>query len=79
MLFPKPLAIHIAKYFQDSTQNYCQTYESFSQMVIFGTDYWTKIYPVVGVLKALFKDRFSKNVLVTNDAEEALKFIEEFQ
>jgi hypothetical protein len=47
-------------------------------MVIFGVDYWTKTYPVVGVLQKLFPADFGTYVLVTDDADAAARFIEQF-
>lgn len=67
----------IQEVFQDSTQNYYLTYEQFSPMVIFGEEYWTKTYPVVAVLQALFQDRFSKYVLVTDKPIAAINFVEQ--
>jgi predicted Rossmann-fold nucleotide-binding protein len=69
----------IQEIFQDSTQNYYRTFDYFSPMVLLGTQYWTTTYPVVGVLKKLFTSAdFGKYVLVTDDVEEAGRFIEEF-
>jgi predicted Rossmann-fold nucleotide-binding protein len=69
----------IQEIFQDSTQNYYRTFDYFSPMVLLGTQYWTATYPVVAVLKKLFTSAdFGKYVLVTDDVEEAGRFIEEF-
>ena len=69
----------IQEIFQDSTQNYYRTFDYFSPMVLLGTQYWTTTYPVVAVLKKLFTSAdFGKYVLVTDDVEEAGRFIEEF-
>ncbi len=68
----------IQEIFQDSTQNYYQPFELFSPMIIFGVDYWTNTYPVVGVIKKLFPDQFAKYVLVTDNVDAAARFIEQF-
>lgn len=66
--------------FQDSNQNYYRTHEHFSPMVFLGSKYWTRTYPVVGVLKKLFThEDFQDYVLVTDDGGEAAEFIEAFQ
>ena len=68
----------IQEIFQDSVHNYYQTFAQFSPMILFGVDYWTNSYPVVGVLQKLFPAHFAKYVLVTDDVEAATKFIEKF-
>jgi predicted Rossmann-fold nucleotide-binding protein len=68
----------IQEIFQDAAQNYYQLSGQFSPMVLFGVDYWTRTYPVVGVLKNLFGDEFAKYMLVTDDLEAAARFIEQF-
>ena len=68
----------IQEIFQDAAQNYYLLSGTFSPMVLFGIDYWTTIFPVVGVLKQLFAGQFAKYVLVTDDLENAAGFIEEF-
>jgi predicted Rossmann-fold nucleotide-binding protein len=62
--------------FQDGAQNYYETFGQFSPMVFFGVDYWTRLYPVIGVLQTLFGERFASRVLVTDDSAEAVGFIE---
>jgi hypothetical protein len=48
-------------------------------MVLFGVQYWTVTYPVVGVLQKLFTPAdFAKYVLVTDDVEATADFIERF-
>jgi len=47
----------IQEIFQDSAQNYYESFGRFSPMVLVGVTYWTETYPVVGVLKRLFADR----------------------
>jgi hypothetical protein len=68
----------IQEIFQDSTQNYYQANAPFSPMVLFGEDYWTTTYPVVGVLQKLFGDQFAQSMLVTDDVDAAAQFIETF-
>ena len=68
----------IQELFQDASQNYYKTFGCFSPMVLFGRRYWTKTYPVVGVLKKLFTTDFKKYVLVTDDIDDAAQFIEQF-
>jgi len=69
----------IQEIFQDSTQNFYNTFKHFSPMIMFGVEYWTTKYPVVGVLQKLFKPAdFKKFVLVTDDVEDAAKFIMHF-
>ena len=68
----------IQEIFQDSAQNYYESFGRFSPMVLFGVDYWTTTYPVVAVLEKLFADRFGKYVRVTDSVETAAQFIEQF-
>jgi predicted Rossmann-fold nucleotide-binding protein len=69
----------IQEIFQDAAQNFYRSFGYFSPMVLFGADYWTTRYPVVGVLQKLFTGGdFEKYVLVTDDAAAAARFIEEF-
>ncbi|MCX6620643.1 MAG: hypothetical protein NTY38_06125 [Acidobacteria bacterium] len=69
----------IQEIFQDGAQNYYATFGCFSPMVLFGVQYWTATYPVVGVLQKLFTPGdFSKYVLVTDDVGAAALFIEQF-
>jgi predicted Rossmann-fold nucleotide-binding protein len=64
--------------FQDGAQNYYESFGQFSPMVFFGVDYWTRRYPVTAVLQTLFGERFASHVLVTDQADEAVSFIENF-
>ena len=68
----------IQEIFQDSVQNYYSVSGHFSPMVMLGVEYWTRTYPVVDVLKQLFGDRFAQYVLVTDEADAAARFIEQF-
>jgi predicted Rossmann-fold nucleotide-binding protein len=69
----------IQEIFQDGNQNYYKMFDCFSPMVLFGVEYWTTKYPVVGVLQKLFTpSEFAKYVLVTDDMAAAARFIEHF-
>ena len=69
----------IQEIFQDGNQNYYKMFDCFSPMVLFGTEYWTTKYPVVGVLKELFTPaEFARYVLLTDDVSAAALFIERF-
>jgi predicted Rossmann-fold nucleotide-binding protein len=68
----------IQEIFQDSAQNYYQSFGRFSPMVLFGVDYWTRTYPVVSILQKLFAAQFAKYVRVTDSVETAEQFIEQF-
>jgi predicted Rossmann-fold nucleotide-binding protein len=69
----------IQEIFQDSAQNYYQLFGGFSPMVLFGVEYWTTTYPIVGVLQKMFAAQFAKYVLVTDCVEVAAEFIEQFR
>jgi len=68
----------IQEIFQDAALNYYQLSGQFSPMVLFGVDYWTGTYPVVGVLQKMFASQFAKYLLVTDDVDAAAQFIEHF-
>jgi len=68
----------IQEIFQDSAQNYYELSGPFSPMILFGVDYWTTSYPVVGVLQKLFPEKFAKYILVTDEVEASVRFIEKF-
>jgi predicted Rossmann-fold nucleotide-binding protein len=68
----------IQEIFQDAAQNYYLLSGVFSPMVLFGVDYWTKTFPVVGILKQLFAAQYDKYVLLTDDIDAAARFIEQF-
>ncbi len=65
--------------FQDAAINYYRPAGPMSPMVIFGTEYWGRTHPVVGVLQSLFGEAFTKSVLVTDDVDAAASFIEQFR
>jgi predicted Rossmann-fold nucleotide-binding protein len=68
----------IQEIFQDAAINYYRLAGTFSPMVLFGVEYWTRTYPVVGVLKSLFGEQYAKSVLLTDDMDTAAGFIESF-
>jgi predicted Rossmann-fold nucleotide-binding protein len=69
----------IQEIFEDGAQNFYRISGIFSPMVLFGVDYWTVKYPVVGVLQKLFAGAdFAQHVLVTDDIDAAARFIEQF-
>jgi predicted Rossmann-fold nucleotide-binding protein len=62
--------------FQDAAQNYYRSYRWFSPMVFFGSKIWQDDFPVIPVLEKLFEKKdFSSLVLVTDNCEEAAKFV----
>ena len=68
----------VQEIFQDATQNYYKTFRRFSPMVLFGVEYWTRTYPVAGVLQNMFGAQYNKSVLVTDNIDTAAQFIEQF-
>ena len=68
----------VQEIFQDATQNYYKIFRRFSPMVLFGVEYWTRTYPVAGVLQNMFGAQYDKSVLVTDDLDAAAQFIERF-
>ena len=66
----------IQEIFQDAAKNYYNTFKY--PMILFGVDYWTTQYPVVCILKDLFTSNFKRLVLVTDDVDDAAKFIKQF-
>lgn len=65
--------------FQDAAQNYYRSFDWFSPMVFFGKRHWLEEMPVLPLLERLFKDDYSRHLLVTDDPMEAVAFIESFQ
>jgi predicted Rossmann-fold nucleotide-binding protein len=65
--------------FEDANQNYyVPTGEGMSPMVFLDLDgFWTRQYPVIPVLRALFGDRFDDVVAVVATGPEAVSAIEE--
>jgi predicted Rossmann-fold nucleotide-binding protein len=62
--------------FQDANQNFYRLYGTFSPMIFYGAEYWTRTIPAVAVLQALFSpEDFARYVLVTDDPAEILAFI----
>jgi predicted Rossmann-fold nucleotide-binding protein len=79
ILFSEGKVGTIQEIFQDSAQNYYKLEGSFSPMVLFGIQYWTTKHPVVGVLQSLFTPAdFAKHILVTDEIDAAVAFIEHF-
>jgi predicted Rossmann-fold nucleotide-binding protein len=68
----------VQEIFQDATQNYYKTFRRFSPMVLFGVEYWTRTYPVAGVLQNMFGAQYDKSMLVTDNIDTAAQFIEQF-
>jgi predicted Rossmann-fold nucleotide-binding protein len=70
----------IQEIFQDAAQNFYRSFGYFSPMVLFGAEYWTKKFPVTAFLQTLFsREDFRRRVLVTDEVEEAAKFVESFK
>ena len=65
--------------FEDANQNfYGPANEGMSPMVFLDIDeYWTKQFPVIPVLRALFGTRFDEVAAVVTSADEAIAVIEE--
>ena len=64
--------------FQDGVQNAYLVSGTFSPMVLFGVEYWTRTFPVVDVLKQLFGENYDRYVLLTDDEATSTQFIEQF-
>jgi predicted Rossmann-fold nucleotide-binding protein len=68
----------VQEIFQDAAQNYYESYGNrHSPMVLLGVDYWSATLPVVPVLSNLFGDRYEEIVKLTDDIEQAIRFLEE--
>lgn len=68
----------VQEIFQDAAQNFYESYGSRSSpMVLLGVDYWSATLPVVPVLANLFGDRYEAIVKLTDDIDEAIRFLEE--
>lgn len=61
--------------FQDAAQNAYSAY-GVSPMVLLGRAFWTTEFPVAPVLASLFSDQYHRIVLITDDVDEAVAFIE---
>jgi predicted Rossmann-fold nucleotide-binding protein len=80
IVFSEGKAGTIQEIFQNGAQNYYNTFGYFSPMVLFGVEYWTKTFPVVGVLQGLLSPAdFAKYVFVTDSVNDAAEFIEKFK
>ncbi len=78
IIFSQGRAGTIQEVFQDATQNYYRTFNRVSPMVLFGRAYWTETYPIKAVLDKMFAAFPEKVVHITDDVDEAVNFIEEF-
>lgn len=77
VVFAPGTAGTVQEIFQDACQNYYRSFGSFTPMVLFVKKYWEQEYPVLPVLKKLFKpEEYERFVLVTDGVEEAAEFIE---
>jgi predicted Rossmann-fold nucleotide-binding protein len=75
IIFSEGRAGTIQEIFQDATQNYYRTFKRTSPMVLLGKKHWTQDYPVMAVLNNLFAGS-NDIVTVTDDTDEAIRFIE---
>ncbi len=68
----------VEEIFLDVSKNYYRT-GLFSPMAFLGVQYWTQTYPVLPLLKALFKiGDFSKYILVSDSIDEVENFLLKF-
>jgi predicted Rossmann-fold nucleotide-binding protein len=79
VIFAEGRAGTIQEIFQDAAQNYYRSYDWFSPMVLFGTDYWRNRFPVEPVLRALFDTADERLLTVTDDPDEAVAAITRFE
>jgi predicted Rossmann-fold nucleotide-binding protein len=65
--------------FEDANQNfYGPPNEGMSPMVFLDIDeYWTRQFPVIGILRSLFGKRFDEVIAVVKTADEAIAIIED--
>lgn len=81
IVFASGKAGTLQEIFQDSVRNYYRSAgDPFSPMVFFGKAYWSEHLPAPSVLYALFRNagrekEFDGNVLITDEATEAVDFI----
>jgi len=78
IVFSQGKAGTIQEVFQDATQNYYRTFNRVSPMVLFGRAYWTETYPIKAVLDKMFAAFPEKVVHITDDSDEAVGFIVNF-
>ncbi len=77
VVFAPGTAGTVQEIFQEACQNYYRSFGSFAPMVLFVKRYWEEEYPVLPVLRKLFKkEDYERFVLVTDGVEEAVGFIE---
>jgi len=81
IIFAQGKAGTLQEIFQDGVRNYYRSEKDpFSPMVFFGKRYWTRALPVMKLLEALFAKNkrateYEQYVLVTDDEDEAVKFL----
>jgi predicted Rossmann-fold nucleotide-binding protein len=78
IVFSQGRAGTIQEVFQDATQNYYRTFNRVSPMVLFGRAYWTETYPIKAVLDKMFAGFPEQVVHITDDSDEAVAFIVNF-
>jgi predicted Rossmann-fold nucleotide-binding protein len=78
VIFTEGRAGTLQEVFQDAAQNYYRSFGWFSPMVLLGTDFWTRRFPVFDVLTALFDEVDERCVTVTDDLAEAVDAITSF-
>lgn len=79
IIFAEGRAGTMQEIFQDAAQNYYRSYGWFSPMILLGSDYWQRQFPVEPVLRALFSDHADAHFTVTDDVDEAVETILSFQ
>ena len=78
VIFTEGKAGTVEEIFLDVSKNYYRT-GLFSPMAFLGVQYWTQTYPVLPLLKALFKiGDFSKYILVSDSIDEVENFLLKF-
>ncbi len=77
VVFAPGTAGTVQEIFQDACQNYYRSFGTFTPMVLFVKRYWEEEYPVLPVLRRLFKpEEYRRFVLVTDGEDEAAEFID---
>jgi predicted Rossmann-fold nucleotide-binding protein len=79
VIFAEGLAGTLQEIFQDANQNFYRSFEWFSPMVLLGVDYWTTVFPVLDVLRALFEDPDEDFLTITDDLDVAVAAIGGFE
>jgi predicted Rossmann-fold nucleotide-binding protein len=78
IVFSQGRAGTIQEVFQDATQNYYRTFNRVSPMVLFGSAYWTETFPIKLVLDKMFAGFPEQVVHITDDSDEAVAFLMNF-